>query len=345
MSDSAGNSGEETPRAKNRSQANRDLIIDGAEVGGVVVGILPPLIEAFTTALNRIVDRTLEETNALNDEHLKLTNEAKGIHRSLRATVKDALRLVEKIDDFATIVLQRNNVTKIKQDVRNQNYSLLTELIRQISVCLNQLDEMHKAFKKNCDEAGGQCASMVEMCSSNAHKAKNQKKKTQIGGGVGSGVALAASVGVGVGGTIVSVVAGVLTAGAGAAIGLPLTAAATAALAGPGIAGAVATAKSAKKFEQTASKFSKLSDLFTSMQKSSDDLFEHMEDLNQTLTNRQETSDEITRWLEHDGHAQTDAICSSLERLAELCCKTQESTSSSREIVRNLQDRLRQLDL
>ena len=43
-----------------------------------------------------------------------------------------------------------------------------------------------------------------------------------------------------------------------------------------------------------------------------------MEDLNQTLTNRQETSDEITRWLEHDGHAQTDAICSSLERLVEL---------------------------
>lgn len=331
--------------SENRIQNNRDLAIDAAQVGGVLLQILPPLVQAFTTALQGVVDRTLEETSALNDEHLKLTSQAKDIRRSLRAAVKDALQLLEKIDDFATIVLKRNNVAQIEQDVRNQNYSSLTELVRQISLCLNQLAEMHIAFKRNCDEAGGLCAAMVETCSSNAHKAKNQKKKTQIGGGVGSGVALATSVGVGVGGTVISIVAGVLTAGAGAAVGLPLTAAATAALAGPGIAGAVATAKSAKKYEKTASKFSQLSDSFTSMGDLSDELMEHIEDLNKALTNQQETSDEITRWLEHDEHAQTEAVCLALERLVELCCKTQDSTSPSREIVRNLQDRLKQLDL
>lgn len=145
-----GNNHEQRCREQSRMNEcirnNRDLIIDGAQVGDTLLQILPPLVQAFTSALQRVVDETIEQTSALNDEHLKLTSQAKSVHRSLRAAVKDALPLVEKIDEFATIVLKRNNVTQTEQDVRKQNYSSLTELVMQISVCLNRAAEMHTEF-------------------------------------------------------------------------------------------------------------------------------------------------------------------------------------------------------
>lgn len=252
---------------------------------------------------------------------------------------------MEKIDEFATIVLQRNNVTQIQLGVRNLNYSPLVELLWQISVCLNRAAGIHIIFQENCNLASGLCASLVEVCSSNAHRARNRRRRTQIAGGVGSGLALVGSVGVAVGGTIASVVAGVLTGGAGAAVGLPLTAAATVALAGTGAVGAAVTAISAERYEQIASRFSQLSNSLVSMGNISDDLIDRINDLNTALTNRQETSDEITHWLEHDGQVHAEAICSALERLTEICCSTQDSTSPCREVLRNLRDRLQQLDL
>ena len=315
------------------------------EVGAALLKFLPPLVQKFTATLQRIVDEALEGTNALTDERLRLTNEARNIRRDIRAAVRNGLNFVEKIDEFATIVLQRNNVTQIQLGVRTLNYSLLTELLWQISVCLNRATVIHGAFQEHCNSASGLCTSLVEASSSNACRARNRRRSTQIGGGIGSGLALVGSVGVAVGGTITSIIAGVFTGGAGAAIGLPLTAAATVALAGTGTAGAVATAISAERYEQIACRFSQLSNSLISMGNISDDLVEHINNLNTALTNRQETSDEITHWLEHDGHAHTEAICSALDRLVELCCSTQDSTSPCREMLRNLRYRLQQLDL
>ena len=322
-----------------------ELIIAGARGGAALLEFLPPLVQKLTATLQEIVDETLEGTNALTDERLQLTSEARDIRRTIRTAVREALNFVEKIDEFATIVLQRNNVTQIQLGVRNLNYSQLAELLWQLSVCLNRATGIHETFQENCNLAHGLCVSLVEVCSSNAHRARNQRRNTQIGGGLGSGLALVGSVGVAVGGTTVSIIGGVLTGGAVAAVGLPLTAAATAALAGTGIAGAVATAISAERYEQIASKFSQLSNSLVSMGNISDDLTENINNLKTALTNRQETSDEITHWLEHDGHAHTEAICSGLERLVETCRSTQDSTSPCREMLRNLRDRLQQLDL
>ena len=322
-----------------------DMVIAGARGGAALLELLRPLVQKLTATLQEIVDEALKGTNALTDERLNLTSAARNIRRTIRTAVREALNFVEKIDEFATIVLQRNNVTQIQLGVRNLNYSRLAELLWQLAVCLNRATGIHETFQENCNLAHGLCASLVEVCSSNAHRARNRRRSTQIGGGIVSGLALAGSVGVAVGGTTVSIIGGVLTGGVGAAVGLPLTTAAAAALAGPGIAGAVATAKSAKKFEQIASRFSQLSNSLVSMGNISDDLTENINDLKTALTNRQETSDEITHWLEHDGHAHTEAICSGLERLVETCRSTQDSTSPCREALRNLRDRLQQLDL
>jgi hypothetical protein len=321
------------------------LITTIAEVGAALLKFLPPLVQKFTAILQEIVDEALEGTNALTDKRLNLTNEARNIRRTIRAAVREGLNFVEKIDEFATIVLQRNNVTQIKLDVRNLNYSRLTELLWQISVCLNRATGIHEKFQEKCNLACGLCASLVEVCSSNAYRARNRRRTTQIGGGLGSGLALVGSVGVAVGGTITSVIAGVLTGGAAAAVGLPLTATATVALAGTGAAGAVATAILAERYEQIASRFSLLSNSLVSMGNISEDLIEHINELKTALTNKQETSDEITHWLEHDGHTHTEAICSALGRLVEICRSTQESTSPCREMLRGLRDRLKRLDL
>ena len=332
----------------NMSDGEVDLVplfIAITEGGAVLWNNLPSLVQKFTATLQGVVEEALEGTNVLTDKRIKLTNEARSIRRTLRAAVREALKFVEKIDEFATIVLQRNNVTQIQLCVRNLNYSPLAELLWQTSVCLSRATGIHKTFQDNCNLASGLCESLVEACSSNTYRARSRRKSTQIGGGIGSGLALVGSVGVAVGGTITSVVAGVLTGGAAAAVGLPLTAAATLALAGTGAAGVAATAISAERYGEIASRFSQLSSSLVSMRNISDDLDEHINDLNTALTNRQETSDEISHWLEQDGHIHTQVICSTLERLVEICRSTQDSTSPCREVLRNLRDRLQQLDL
>ena len=322
-----------------------ELVPHTVEVGTVLLQTLPSLVQLFTTTLQEIVDEALEGTNVLNDERFRRTTEARNIRRSIRAAVRDALRFMDKIDDFATLVLQRNDVARVQREIRNQNYALIEELRWQISQCLNQATEIHRAFQANCDAANNLCTTLVELCSSSAHRARNQRRRIQIGGGIGSGAALASSIGVGVGGMIASIIAGVFTGGAGAVVGLPLTAAATLALGGTGIAGAVATAMSAEEYERIASRFSQLSNSLISMRNIADNLITCIYDVNTALTNRQETSDEIIHWLEHDRHVHTEAICSALDRLVVVCRRTQECTSPCREVLRNLQDRLQQLHL
>ena len=320
------------------------LLITVTEAAFSLLNTIPQQVQTFTATLQGIVDEALEGTSALTSEGINLSSEARNIRRAILAAVREALNFVEKIDEFATIVLRRNNVTQIQLGVRNLNYSRLAELLWQISVCLNRAIRIYETFQENCDLAYALCESLVNVCSSNAHRARNRRRSTQIGGGIGSGIALTGSVAAAVGGTTASIVAGVFTAGIGALIGLPLTAAATVALAGTGAVGAVMTAISAEEYEQIASRFSQLTNSLISMRDISADLNEHINDLNTVLTNRRETSDEITHWLEHNGHAHTEAICSALGRLVEICRSTQDSTSPCREVLRNLRDRLQQLD-
>ena len=319
-------------------------LITATEAAFSLLNTIPQQVHTFTATLQRIVDEALEGTTALNNEGINLSSEARNIRRAILAAVREALNFVEKIDEFATIVLRRNNVTQIQLGVRNLNYSRLAELLWQISVCLNRARGIYETFQENCDLARVLCESLGDACSSNAHTARNRRRSTQIGGGIGSGIALAGSVGIAIGGTIGSIVAGVFTAGIGAFIGLPLTAATTVALAGTGAIGAAATAISAEEYEQIASRFSQLTNSLISMRDMSDDLNEHINDLNTILTNRRETSHEIIHWLEHNGHAHSEAICSTLGRLVEICRNTQDSTSPCREMLRNLRDRLQHLD-
>ena len=244
--------------------------------------------------LSKLQEFTEETVAAIHNAQAKVEEAkvdcgeyGKAFVRDLAETAQKTHNYVDAVDDLYWHGRDRDRIRRVKEGVTNGDFGELKDFIRQlendIAKCEEKYQEAREAYIKietSSDRAAGYC---------DKRRKKNRKKKnaTRAVGGTAAAGSLAA--GVAATGVTISAIAGAFTLGAGAIVGLGITAGATAVA---GVTAGVITHLIASDFAELQKEFEGLRDSFNSVNASASRVLEqaccvrsHLETISRSIDN------------------------------------------------------------
>ena len=222
---------------------------------------LPSIASAHKNTASEAKELVGEAQNELSEiresDKVKKVPAVEESFQHLNDVVHGVHEYIDKVDDLYW-KLQKQTPDVI-QDLKQGKSEKLKKLIVDIEETIQNCKEKYDLFLDRCKEFTASCDTAERRCRRLQEEAENRKTMTQVGGGV-------ATVGVAVAGTAISIIAGVLTGGIGAAVGLPLTAAAATATGATTAVAAHVFGKAAESFRKLSRRFSRLQSNISSVQ-------------------------------------------------------------------------------
>lgn len=306
--------------------------------------LLPTLLHSlqeFSSKVTRAVDSTIEKIDSAKQTEIRHDYTFKDACDDFREMASEAYTFVDKVDDFFYYARSKNaELQKVKDAIRQNNFTPLDRLIRRLQGCLIQAEQVYQQFFEACRKAEQSCTTVEEHCKYKAKETKEKKNITRVIGGTVAGGAMATGI---AGGVAASVVAGVFTFGIGTLIGLGLTAAGSVAAGGVvGGATAVTTHVIASNFADLEEAFRDLQCDFNSLRPLASDMKAAVSKARSKLPMKEMEDYVYTVRAHRQSMDNADSICYALDRLCHRCDEYYGVTSLCREELKQTNEELTQ---
>ena len=243
---------------------------------------------------------------------------------SVESVLEAGFIFIDTVDDFFYYG-KETDFEGIKRDIRDQNTAELMAFISKMDDWLENVRKSYEKFKKECKKSSDMCTKWANYCASHQADARLKKHATRAVGGTATAVMLG-------GGIAASAVAGALTLGIGAIVGLSLTAAGLCAFS---LGTAVATGVTAYHFSEAEAAFKSASSNFLKLANHGIELKSYFSDIHQQVT-RFKTNHSF---LSKTNHSDINTLCSTLDRLKSLLESQRLLTSQARNTLLTFKQR------
>lgn len=252
---------------------------EGVRLVGEVIGNLTTVVKNGSELVNALeelsskvvsaTDKALALFQKEKDEEIKHTYQ-------LRTVLRNLLLVAETVSAFLDIMhnllfyCQNRAMANARGELDQSppNLQPLRDVIKLLQKTLKRAKNKHSELHTKCNKASCECNEAAKKCACMERKSRNKKRATKgIGGTTAAGAAVIGTAGaIASGGVLIAVIAGPLTFGVGAVVGLGITATAFGVGGTAGAVGAgVATHYIAKDYEETEARFRKLCQEFKSL--------------------------------------------------------------------------------
>ena len=315
---------------------------------GIEISTLPEKLRGLIEQLKELATSILSPALAISKEKAELAEKIQKIQKAMIRTATDSKIIIILFSDFSEI---KERIPDIKESIRNQHsICQLTAFMEDMNDILSPALDKCSKIQEECKLQEDECLELAKLASVKADETDSTRIATQVGGGVGSGIALAgaAAGGVTAAGVVGSVVAGVFTMGIGTVVGLAATAGGAAAMLGTaGIAGAAVTAYSANSLYENLEALRKLSKDSQVMSKNATSFGSEVITLQAVM----EKAVMALKSLKRRG-TQSDmkedmivVTCQTLDRLNTSAKHLSESVQACKEIFKDLEKQLKEIDI
>ena len=272
--------------------------------------------EEFVDCIKKNIDSVLNDLAGFDK---KLAHSARKARGDIIIAIETAIIFMDTVDDFFDYG-KGTDFESIKEDIKNRNATKIEAFFSKMDKWLENVNDSYQNFEKQCKETSDAFTELANECASHQAGANTKKKATRAVGGTASAVLLG-------GGVAASAVAGALTLGIGAIVGLSLTAAA---LAVTGLGTATATGITASHYSKAENAFESASKIFQELANYGIDLQSHFDDIHVVVTRFKTNQVFIVSTDQGD----LDTMCGALDKLKAILHSEQAQTSKARKSLR-----------
>ena len=276
-------------------------------------GILQ-LLKEFALKLAEQIEKIYDAVVEAKHSELRKSISVSSLKDSVMELLSKARKFFDAIDDLFYYCMDED-FDPIKTSFLNGDGKLLCGFVARMADYLRFICEAHQQFNESCDDVKRQCEEAGDNCAKFQAKQSTRKKATRIGGGIVTATTL-------VGGVGASVVAGVFTFGIGTVVGLAATAGVVAATGAAGTGSATITHLTSKHFKKSEEAFRRYGSNFASLKVYCSGVASHVRDAQLTVDRfkRSHSSLEIA-----DSHNKR-SLCTTLDRLKSIAKENRPET-------------------
>ena len=240
--------------------------------------------------------------------------------------VEGAFVFVGSIDDLLYYG-RETDFESIKNDIKDGSSEKLNWFLHKMNEWLENTEKSYEDFASKCITASKYFTDGAENFASLQAQERASKRKVRLVGGTASTTVFSGAIGTAA--VTVSAVAGFLTLGVGAVVGLGLTAAG---LGVTGITTSVATHLSAREHNRTEKSLKAMSKIFKQLAHHGDDLRYEFDNLHVTL----KRYDQNFEFIRNTERADQDTLCCALDHVKEMLQAQHFEISKARDILSTL---------
>jgi len=325
-----------------------ELHIDVANVFGRDSEVVKEMV-AFSKEVVDISQKVLQAVKKAGHKEIQAMYKVKDAQHHLTLVVEVAYEFLDKVDD----IFYYGQSDSMEEAIRELSCSPpdlnpVRDLLSLLGNSLEKAESKYSELVEACNVAKESCREAAEMCACKVIDSQKKKGITKGVGGTAAGVSLAtgtaaaATGGVVAGGIVFSAVAGSLTFGIGAIVGLAVTGAVASGITLGGLAAgvgtAVATHSIAKKYQESEDNFRRIQAEFDGLLGFAYKLKEGVAHVHTTQVNISAKVDAVKGNTDKKNIA---LIKETLKRLEKACTDTYATTSACRDQVKSIMKELK----